>query len=130
MRAHVVGFVLLVGGLLASCATVRTVVADARHCAEPQLAQRLPALIPVVLAVLDTGTSSVHESAMSALEVGIDGGRDVLVCAVDAILGQLETIKPKLPAEFKRLEPPPLETRARAFLASRGFAHRAPLGAP
>lgn len=117
--------ILLALALLCSCATVREIVNETKTCAQPKIAERLPALLPVVLAVLDTGTPAVHDAAMSALEAGIDGGRDVLVCAVDSILGELEAVKPRLPANLKALPPPPLELRARAYLQSRSFAHRA-----
>ena len=130
MRAAVIGALLLIASML-SCATVTRIAADTRSCAEPQIAERLPALLPVVLAVLDTGSPAVHERAMAALEGGIEGGREVLVCAVDSLLGELEAVKPRAGtgASLKVAAPAPLELRARAYLKDRGFTHRAPLGA-
>lgn len=115
--------------LCASCAAAGKIVRETRSCAEPLVAERLPPLLPVVLAVLDTGTQSVHDAAMSALEAGIEGGRDVLVCAVDAVLGEVEALKTaRKPGATA--EKAVLEARAAAYLASRGFTHRAPLGTP
>lgn len=111
-----------------SCATVTKLANETRDCAQPKIADRLPAVLPVVLAVLDTASPTVHDTAMKALEAGLEGGRDTLVCALDSILGELDAVhapagKPSPGATMKATPPTQLEARAHAYLKAHAFQH-------